>query len=166
MSKLVFTPEQKITAYVDFALTEGKLKTGKLNLMEDRGLPQSAWTKAHSAAVDMIAEAMGVEPKETSTRGKQLEWSSGRTFEGGTAAQQRLTRVCSFITGEGQKKLREAAKARAAFSKLDKGEKALAQVEKTFASLEKMAGREDLSNEAKRAIVRHAKHILLLCGAK
>ena len=60
----------------------------------------------------------------------------------------------------------EQAAARAAFSKLDKGEKAVAQVEKTFASLEKMAGREDLSNEAKRAIVRHAKHILLLCGTK
>jgi hypothetical protein len=165
MSTKNLTPEQKLTAYVDFAVTENLVRTGKLNLLHDRGLPRSAWTKAHAAAVDMIAESYGVEARAADARGR-LEWSSGRTFEGGTKEQQALVRVCKLITGEGQKKMREQAAARAAFSKLDKGEKATARVEKAFADLEKLAGKEDLSDAAREAMVRHAKHILLLCAAK
>jgi hypothetical protein len=156
----------KINGYVRFAIAAFDLKSAAATLAEDKGLPRSEWTAAHAAAVKMLAAHYSEEPRDASTRGKQLEWSSGKTFEGGSAAQKALSRVCGLITGATQKRMREANKARAAFSKLDKGEKSVATVEATFARLEKMAGREDLSTDAKRAMVRHAKHILLLCGAK
>jgi hypothetical protein len=155
----------KINGYVRFAIAAADIKSAAATLAADKGLPKDEWTAAHAAAVKLLSVHYKEEARDADARGK-LEWSSGKTFEGGSAAQRALSRVCGLITGDTQKKMREAEKARRAFSKLDKGEKATAQVEKAFASLEKMAGREDLSNEAKRAIVRHAKHILLLLNAK
>lgn len=151
---------KQVKGYVNFAITATAMAAARDTLTKDKGLPKDQWTAAHREAVSLLQTHYGVECIEAGKN--SLPWGCGFTFEGGSAAQKALSRVCGLITGETQRKMREQAKIGAAFKRMDKGERAVARVESSFAALEKMAKREDLSAEAKRAIARHAKHLLLL----
>ena len=153
---------KQVKGYVTYAITAAAMSAARATLTKDRGLPKAEWTAAHREAVKLLSGHYGTAPIEAGKN--SLAWGSGFTFEGGSAPQKALSRVCGLITGETQKAMREQAKVVAAFKRMDKGERVVARVESSFAALEKLAKREDLSSDAKRAIVRHAKHLLLLCS--
>lgn len=153
---------KQVQGYVRFALSAAALAAARATLATDKGLPRTEWTKAHREAVSILSGEYGVAPQKAEKQ--RLEWSCGLTFEKGSAPQKALSRVCGFITGQTQKKMRELNKARAAFKKMDKADQKVAIIEASFEKIEKMAKAEDLSGAQKTTIRRHAKFLLSLLG--
>ncbi len=152
---------KQVQGYVTYAITANAMKAAAGELRADKGLPESQWTAAHKEALALLQTHYGDEPKPAGKNA--LVWGCGWTFEPGCAAQKALSRVCGFITGETQRKMRVAAKASKALKAMDKRDRSVARIEAVFAHLEKIAKKESLSSAEKAALARHAKHLLLLC---